>query len=58
VIAGHFHRDELHWVGDVPLFVCAPLAGYWGRQGSYRIYEYKDGRLGYRTQYLEGRDGQ
>lgn len=53
VIAGHFHRDEHHWVGDVPLYVCAPISAYWGRQLTYRIYEYKDGKIGYRTQYLE-----
>ncbi len=52
VVAGHFHRDEIHWLGKVPLYVSSSVAGYWGRQGSYRIYEYKDGRLSYRTQYL------
>jgi 3',5'-cyclic AMP phosphodiesterase CpdA len=53
VIAGHFHRAEQHWVGDVPLYVAPSVAGFWGRQGSYRIYEYRNGRLAYRTQYLE-----
>lgn len=53
VIAGHFHRDELHWSGDIPCFVAASVAGYWGRQGSFRLYEYNGGRLGYRTIYLE-----
>lgn len=53
VIAGHFHRDEQHWLGNVPLYVSSSIAGYWGRQGSFRIYEYKNGRIGYRTQYLE-----
>jgi len=53
VITGHFHRDEFHWLGDVPLYVCAPVSGYWGRQASYRIYEYTDGKIGYRTQYIE-----
>ena len=53
VIAGHFHRDEHHWLGDVPLYVCTPVVGYWGRQATYRIYEYKNGRLGYRTKYIE-----
>jgi hypothetical protein len=52
VIAGHFHRDEHHWLGDVPLYVSAPVSGFWGRQATYRVYEYKDGKLGYRTQYL------
>ncbi len=53
VIAGHFHRDEHHWLGDVPLYICAPVGGKWGRQTTFRIYEYKNGKLGYRTQYLE-----
>lgn len=52
VFAGHFHKDELHWIGDVPLFVAPPVADGWGRQATYRIYEYRDGRLSYRTQYL------
>jgi 3',5'-cyclic AMP phosphodiesterase CpdA len=53
VIAGHFHRDEHHWIGKVPLYICAPISAYWGRQLTYRIYEYKDGKIGYRTQYLQ-----
>jgi len=52
VITGHFHRDEHHWLGNVPLYVSAPVSAYWGRQLTYRIYEYKDGKVGYRTQYL------
>ena len=52
VITGHFHRDEHHWLGDVPLYVSAPISGYWDRQLTFRIYEYKDGKIGYRTQYL------
>ena len=52
VIAGHFHRDEHHWLGNVPLYVSPPVAGYWGRQATFRIYEYRDGRIGYRTQYI------
>jgi len=53
VIAGHFHRDEHHWLGDVPLHVCGPVAGYWGRQAAFRIYQYRDGKVSYRTQYVE-----
>jgi predicted phosphodiesterase len=53
VIAGHFHKDEHHWLGDIPLYVCAPVAGRWGRQATFRIYEYHNGRIGYRTQYIE-----
>lgn len=53
VIAGHFHRGELHWIGDIPVYVSPPIADYWGRQGSFRIYHYENGRLSYRTQYLK-----
>ncbi len=53
VITGHFHRDEFHWLGDVPLYVSPPVAQKWGRQACFRIYEYQDGRIGYTTQYLE-----
>ena len=53
VITGHFHRDEHHWLGNVPLYVSASIAGYWGRQGTFRIYEYNNGKISYRTQYIE-----
>jgi UDP-2,3-diacylglucosamine pyrophosphatase LpxH len=53
VIAGHFHRDEHHWLGNVPLYVSSSIANSRGRQTTYRIYEYKDGKIGYRTQYIQ-----
>lgn len=53
VIAGHFHRDEHHWLGKVPLYISSSIAGNWGRQATFRIYEYRDGKIGYRTQYIE-----
>ncbi len=54
VVTGHFHRDELQWDGHVPLYIAAPMATYYGRQSSFRVYEVRsDGRLGYRTVYLE-----
>ncbi len=53
VIAGHFHRSELHWLGDVPVYVGTATATYWGRQSSFRIYEYTDGKLGFRTEYFD-----
>jgi predicted MPP superfamily phosphohydrolase len=54
VIAGHFHRNELHWIAKkIPLFVSPPIAGHWQRQASFRVYKYEDGRLGYYTVYLE-----
>ena len=52
VVAGHFHRDEHHWLGNVPLYISSSIAGYWGRQATFRLYEYKNGKLGYRTQYI------
>ena len=53
ILTGHFHRDEHHWVGDVPLYVSPPVSGKRGRQATFRIYEYTDGKIGYRTQYVE-----
>ena len=52
VMAGHYHRDEVHWLGDVPLYVSAPVGSWWGRQATYRLFEYKNGKVGYRTQYI------
>ena len=51
IIAGHFHRDELRWVGDIPLYIGQPIALFWGRQPSFRIYTWRDGRMSYRTVY-------
>ncbi len=53
VLAGHFHRDEHYWLGEVPLYISASVTDHWGRQPTFRIYEYKNNRLSYRTQYLE-----
>ena len=52
VITGHFHRDELHWIGNTPVFVSSSVAGFWGRQASYRLYHYKNGKLSYNTIYI------
>jgi len=51
VICGHFHRDELHWLGQVPVYVSSSIAGFWERQASFRIYHYQGGRLSYQTVY-------
>jgi 3',5'-cyclic AMP phosphodiesterase CpdA len=48
VLAGHFHRSELHWLGEVPLYVAPPVASSQG-MGAFRVYECKGGRLSYRT---------
>lgn len=53
VVGGHFHRDELQWMDGLPVYVAPPAAKFWGRQPSFRIYEYRNGRLSYRTCYLE-----
>lgn len=52
VIAGHSHRAEQYWVGDVPLYISGPVAAYWGRQATFRIYEYRNGKVSYRTEYV------
>ncbi len=51
ILAGHFHGSEQHWIGNIPLYVSASVTNRFGRQPSYRIYEYKNGKLSYRTQY-------
>jgi Icc-related predicted phosphoesterase len=53
VFAGHFHRDETIWIGDVPVFVAPAVARFWDRQPSFRLYEYKDGHINYWTLYPE-----
>lgn len=53
IFCGHFHRDDLHWIGSVPLFSAPSIAGYWGRQASFRVYHWQDGRLGYITVYVQ-----
>jgi predicted phosphodiesterase len=52
VIAGHFHRDEFHWLGQIPLYISAPVSGKRGRQATFRVYHYKNGKLSYFSQYL------
>ena len=51
ILAGHFHGSEQHWIGKIPLYVSASVTNRFGRQPSFRIYEYKNGKLSYRTQY-------
>lgn len=53
VIAGHFHRGELHWLKNIPLYISPSVAGFWGRQASYRVYEFSNGKLSYWTVYIE-----
>jgi Icc-related predicted phosphoesterase len=53
VFAGHFHREELRWIGGVPVFVAPALARFWDRQPSFRLFEYHDGQLNYWALYPE-----
>jgi predicted MPP superfamily phosphohydrolase len=53
LITGHLHRDELHWIGQVPIYVSSALARFWDRQPSFRLYKYEHGRLEYWTLYIE-----
>ena len=53
ICCGHFHRDELAWIGSVPVYVESSMARFWERQPSFRLYRYHAGRLNYWTFYLE-----
>lgn len=52
IISGHFHRDEFQLIGPIPLFVSPPVSGSWGRQSSFRVYHYENGKISYFSQYL------
>ncbi|OHD54953.1 MAG: hypothetical protein A2Y33_03085 [Spirochaetes bacterium GWF1_51_8] len=53
IICGHFHRAEFFWIGEVPCHVAGSVAEYWERQATFRVYEYKNGKLSYFTVYIE-----
>ena len=53
VFAGHFHRDEMIWIGAVPVYAAPAVARFWDRQPAFRLYEYQDGRINYWTLYPE-----
>jgi 3',5'-cyclic AMP phosphodiesterase CpdA len=52
MVTGHLHRDELHWIGEVPIYVASSLASFWERQPTARLYKFEAGRLTYWTIYL------
>lgn len=52
MISGHLHRDELHWIGAVPVYVSSSVASFWDRRPSVRLYKFESGRLTYWTIYL------
>jgi len=53
VLAGHFHRDEYHLLGKIPVHICAPVVGWWGRQTTFRHWTLSNSFLTYRTIYME-----
>jgi len=53
VFAGHFHRDEMMWIGAVPVYIAPALARFWDRQPAFRLYEYRNGQINYWTLYPE-----
>jgi len=53
ILAGHFHRDESHMLGEIPVHTCAPVVGWWGRQTTFRHWMLQDGELTYRTIYVK-----
>lgn len=53
VLAGHFHRDEQHFVNGLPFYLAGPVINMWGRQTCFRHWRLSGGLLTYRTIYLE-----
>ncbi len=53
VLAGHYHRDEYQWVNGIPFWLAGPVINFWGRQTCYRHWMLANGRLTYRTVYLD-----
>ena len=47
MFAGHLHQDQLVWEDDIPEYVVPPVAA--PDQLRYRIYNYDNGRIGYKT---------
>lgn len=52
VLAGHFHRDESLRLGDIPVHICSPVVGWWGRQATFRHWTIDREALTYRTVYI------
>jgi 3',5'-cyclic AMP phosphodiesterase CpdA len=55
VLAGHLHTDELYWMDDTPLYIAPSVYNHGGRpqKASFRVYEYRDGKLSYYTRALD-----
>jgi 3',5'-cyclic AMP phosphodiesterase CpdA len=53
VIGGHFHREEKHYFGDVPVYLTGAVANFWGRQSVFKLFHIDpQGRITYRLRYL------
>ena len=54
LICGHFHRvvHEENLDG-VPTLSAGPVATFWDRQGTYRLYKYENGCLSYQDLYIQ-----
>lgn len=54
VIAGHFHRNVYAEHPDgIPTIVVSSIASFWGRQGVFRLFHYKNGSLSSQDIYIE-----
>ena len=53
IIAGHHNMDQHDWIGNVPVYVSPPINNSHGRQASFRIYHYHDGKIAYWTVALK-----
>ncbi|MGN0844325.1 MAG: metallophosphoesterase family protein [Kiritimatiellia bacterium] len=54
VIAGHFHRNVYANHPDgIPTIVVSSIATFWGRQGVFRLFHYKNGVLSSQDIYIE-----
>ncbi|NLL13287.1 MAG: hypothetical protein GX267_07780 [Fibrobacter sp.] len=52
VFTGHFHRDGFHMIGAIPLFIAPPISKAFGRQPSFRVYHYENGKIHYTSVYF------
>lgn len=54
LICGHFHRAVHEERPDgVPTIAAGPIATFWNRQGTYRLYKYENGCLSYQDFYIQ-----
>ena len=54
LICGHFHRVVHEEQPDgIPTIAAGPIATFWDRQGTYRLYKYENGCLSYQDIYIQ-----